>query len=120
MPGAKLPILTITNKQYFRDDGLYIYSSTDGQLDIIADTTAKITAPTCELEGAITLDGTTTIDTGHYMAFSNDGVSASGLKGVTIWSGSSFAGSGSAGWIRVNIGGLAGYIPVLSGSLPTT
>ena len=73
MPGAKLPILTITNKQYYRDDGLYIYSSTDGQLDIIADTTAKVTAPTCELEGStgITLDGDTTLAAGHSLSFND-------------------------------------------------
>ena len=47
MAGGKIPIMTITNKLYYRDDGLYIYSSADGQLDIVADTTAKIAAPTC-------------------------------------------------------------------------
>jgi len=30
--------ITSTNKLYFYDTGLYIYSSTDGQLDIVADT----------------------------------------------------------------------------------
>ena len=44
MPGAKLPILTITNRQYFRDDGMYIDGLTDGTLNITSDS-------------AITLDG---------------------------------------------------------------
>jgi hypothetical protein len=104
----------MTNKLYFRDDGLYIYSSADGQLDIIADTTAKVTAPTCELEGAVTLDGTTTIDSGHYMVFgSNDGSVASGNDGGTCkWLD---LGSGNTvGWIRLDIDVFKGYIPVYS------
>jgi len=144
MPGAKLPILTITNKQYYRDDGLYIYSSADGQLDIIADTTFKATAPTCELEGSsgITLDGDVTIDGSHtftfgtgditlggnptlsagkYLTFSNDGVSASGLVGTQLWSGGSADTNahmtGATGWLRVKIGSCNGYIPVRSGTM---
>jgi hypothetical protein len=98
MPGSKLPILTITNKQYFRDDGLYIYSSTDGQLDIVADTTAKITAPT------ITIEGITT--------YGSDGVYASG--GVDLW-GVDCPSSNTIGWIKVDVGyGSSGYIPVFS------
>ena len=44
----------------FRDSGLTIGSTTDGQLDIQADTKAKITAPTTELSEdlSITHDGT--------------------------------------------------------------
>ena len=54
------------NKHYYRDTGLYIYSSTDGQLDVIADTTFKATAPTCELEATtVTLDGNTSVDGAH-------------------------------------------------------
>ena len=34
-----------TGKAYFRDSGLYIYSSTDGQLDIVADTLCKFSTP---------------------------------------------------------------------------
>ena len=38
-----------TNKIQFRDTGLYINSSTDGQLDIDADTEVEITAPTVHI-----------------------------------------------------------------------
>lgn len=119
MPGQKLPILTITNRQYFRDSGLYIYSSTDGQLDIIADTTSKVTAPTIELEAStgVTLDGTTTLDTGHYLVFNtDDSVAASGLKAVTAWGvrgGKSMV--SAMGWVRVDIGTMHGFVPVYSG-----
>lgn len=41
----------------FYDDGLYIASSTDGQLDIVADTTLTITAPTITIVGDIGLTG---------------------------------------------------------------
>lgn len=51
-------------KQYFRDTGLYVYSSTDGQLDVIGDTKIQITAPTIALTGstALTLSGAMTMD----------------------------------------------------------
>ena len=50
-------LLTSTNRIYFRDSGLNIYSSTDGQLDIVADTTIA-------LSGAVTADSTITATTG--------------------------------------------------------
>jgi len=116
MPGAKLPILTITNKEYFRDDGLYIYSSADGQLDLIADTTAKITAPTVELEATtITMDGDLSFDTGHYLTFSNDSTVASGLNGNALISGGVMV-SSATGWVTCKIGSTTGYIPVFSSS----
>ncbi|MFA5132747.1 MAG: hypothetical protein WC444_05500 [Candidatus Paceibacterota bacterium] len=69
-----------TKKAYFRDTGLYIYSSADGQLDIVGDTTVKTTAPTIELEGstAVTLDGDTTIDGAHTFATGTGDVSING------------------------------------------
>lgn len=103
MPGSKLPILTITNKLYFRDDGLYIYSSTDGQLDITADT-------------LINLASDTSLATGKYLKFSNDGVQASGgIVSGAIWTKSTASGC-VAGWLKVKIGNIPGYIPVYSGA----
>jgi len=108
MPGSKLPILTITNKEYFRDDGLYIYSSTDGQLDIIADTTAKIGAPTVEINDTTTLKFTNnngTVASGNYSGTPFSSVDLSkGPSGTAI------------GWIKVTIGTVNGYVPVYSGS----
>ncbi len=39
----------------FRDDGLYLHSSTNGQLDVIADVKAMITAPTAEIESSTSI-----------------------------------------------------------------
>ena len=40
-------------KIYFRDTGLYVYSSANGQLDVIGDTTVKVTAPTTEIASSV-------------------------------------------------------------------
>jgi len=45
-----------TTKLQFRDSGLFINSSTNGQLDIDADVTLELTAPTIELAGATLID----------------------------------------------------------------
>jgi len=49
-----------TTKLQFRDPGLYINSSTDGQLDIDADTEVEVTAPTVDIDAstAMTIDTT--------------------------------------------------------------
>ena len=74
MPGPKYNYLNVRDELRivsgslsFGDSELCISSSTDGQLDVNADTTFKVTAPTCELEGSsgITLDGNVTIDGSH-------------------------------------------------------
>ena len=46
-----------TNKIQFRDTGLYINSSTDGQLDIVADTEIQIVATTIDMNGAADISG---------------------------------------------------------------
>ena len=45
------------NKIQFRDTGLYINSSTDGQLDIVADTEIQIAATTIDINGAADISG---------------------------------------------------------------
>jgi len=52
--------LNSTNKLLFRDTGLYINSSTDGQLDLVADTEIQIAATTIDINGAIAMDGAIT------------------------------------------------------------
>jgi hypothetical protein len=52
--------LNSTNKLLFRDTGLYINSSTDGQLDIVADTEVQIAATTIDINGAIAMNGAIT------------------------------------------------------------
>ena len=52
--------LNSTNKLLFRDSALYINSSTDGQLDLVADTEIQIAATTIDINGAIAMDGAIT------------------------------------------------------------
>jgi hypothetical protein len=70
------------NKVQFRDTGLYIHSSTDGQLDIVSDTKTQINSATIELTGIVNIAGLTTVtaankiqfrDTGLYINSSADG-----------------------------------------------
>ncbi len=48
------------NKIQFRDTGVYINSSADGQLDIVADTEIQIAATTIDIDGAVALNGAIT------------------------------------------------------------
>ena len=50
-------LVNSTEKLYFRDTGLYINSSTDGQLDIVADTEIQIAATTIDINGAADISG---------------------------------------------------------------
>ena len=43
-------------KLQFRDSGLYLNSSTDGQLDLAADTVFEVTAPTTNISASTTVD----------------------------------------------------------------
>ena len=53
-------LLTTTEKLQFRDTALYIYSSADGQLDLVADTEIQIAATTIDINGAVALNGAIT------------------------------------------------------------
>jgi len=53
-------LLATTEKIQFRDTGLYINSSADGQLDIVADTEVQIAATTIDINGAVALSGAIT------------------------------------------------------------
>mgnify|MGYP000377064910 CR=1 FL=1 len=50
-------LINSTEKVQFRDTGLYIYSSADGQLDIVADTEIQIAATTIDINGAADISG---------------------------------------------------------------
>jgi len=52
--------LNLTNKLCFYDTALSIHSSTDGQLDLIADTEIQIAATTIDINGAVAMDGAIT------------------------------------------------------------
>ena len=54
-------LIASTEKIQFRDTGLYINSSTDGQLDIVADTEVQIAATTIDINGAVDVSGNLTV-----------------------------------------------------------
>ena len=55
------PVTLATDKKVkLRDDAIYINSSADGQLDLVADTEIQIAAPTVDINGAVALDGAIT------------------------------------------------------------
>jgi hypothetical protein len=51
-------LLSTTDKVQFRDAAIYINSSVDGQLDIVADTEIQIAATTVDVNGALDVSGT--------------------------------------------------------------
>ena len=53
-------LLSTTEKLQFRDTAIYINSSADGQLDLVADTEIQIAATTIDINGAVALDGAIT------------------------------------------------------------
>ena len=72
---AGLTTVTAANKIQFRDTGLYINSSADGQLDIVADTEIQIAATTIDINGAVDVSGTTTV-----VALTASGLVTAGAK----------------------------------------
>ena len=53
-------LMNTTEKIHLRDTAIYINSSTDGQLDLVADTEIQIAATTIDINGAVALDGAIT------------------------------------------------------------
>ena len=53
-------LINSTERLNFQDTGTYIYSSTDGQLDLVADTEIQIAATTIDINGAVAMDGAIT------------------------------------------------------------
>ena len=53
-------IVSSDEKLFFRDTAIYINSSTDGQLDIVADTEVQIAATTIDINGNADVSGTLT------------------------------------------------------------
>jgi len=54
-------LMSTTEKLQFRDTAIYINSSTDGQLDLVADTEIQIAATTIDINGNVDISGTLTI-----------------------------------------------------------
>ena len=57
---AAATTIATNNKIQFRDAAIYIQSSADGQLDIVADTEVQIAATTIDINGAVALNGAIT------------------------------------------------------------
>ena len=98
------------NKLYIRDSGIYIYSSADGQLDIVADTTVAISGAvtmdsTLNVAGVTTLAGVTIITAALYLGVGvnvtgagifNSGISVAGtttVQALVAGGGASVAGT---------------------------
>jgi hypothetical protein len=54
-------LLSTTEKLQFRDTAIYINSSADGQLDLVADTEIQIAATTIDINGNVDVSGTLTV-----------------------------------------------------------
>ena len=54
-------LVNSTEKLQFRDTAIYLYSSADGQLDLVADTEIQIAATTIDINGNVDISGTLTI-----------------------------------------------------------
>ena len=73
-------LVASTEKLQFRDTALYINSSTDGQLDIVADTEVQIAATTVDINGNVDISGTLTV--GGALDFSEANISNVGTLGL--------------------------------------
>ena len=54
-------LMNSTERLNFGDTGTYIFQSTDGQLDIVADTEVQIAATTVDINGAVDISGALTL-----------------------------------------------------------
>ena len=54
-------LMNSTEKLYFRDTAIYLNSSADGQLDLVADTEIQIAATTIDINGNVDISGTLTV-----------------------------------------------------------
>ena len=74
-------LVASTEKLQFRDTAIYINSSADGQLDLVADTEIQIAATTVDINGAVDISGNLTV--GGSLTLATDSVSIDSINGVT-------------------------------------
>jgi len=55
-------LIATTEKLQFRDTAIYIHSSADGQLDLVADTEIQLAATTIDINGNVDISGTANLD----------------------------------------------------------
>ena len=71
--GLGRDVLVATDKKIqFRDAAIFLNSSTDGQLDIDADTTIQITAPTVDIDASTKVDISTDLVVGDDLTLASD------------------------------------------------
>ena len=75
--------LTTTDKVQFRDSAIYLNSSADGQLDIVADTEVQIAATTIDINGNVDISGTT-VSGGKITADAGIDIDNINIDGTTI------------------------------------
>ena len=78
-------LVASTEKLQFRDTAIYINSSADGQLDLVADTEIQIAATTIDMNGALDLSGNLTV--GGTITIGSAGISEAELEvldGLTV------------------------------------
>jgi hypothetical protein len=75
--------LSTTDKVQFRDADIYLNSSVDGQLDIVADTEIQIAATTVDLNGNLDVSGTT-VSAGKITADAGIDIDNINIDGTTI------------------------------------
>ena len=78
-------LVASTVKLQFRDTAIYINSSADGQLDLVADTEIQIAATTIDMNGALDLSGNLTV--GGTITIGSAGISEAELEvldGLTV------------------------------------
>ena len=76
-------LIASTEKLQFRDTAIYINSSTDGQLDLVADTEIQIAATTIDINGNVDISGTTN-STGKITADGGIDIDNFNIDGTTI------------------------------------
>ena len=122
-------LLNSTNEFQFRDNALKVHSSTDGQLDIDADTEVEITGTTIDMNGEATISGNLSLDGtsmelrfyegANYVGFEAPSLSADKIWVLPAADGSNNQvlktdGSGNLSWADVS----ASSIGTLSGATP--
>ena len=74
-------LVASTEKVQFRDTAIFINSSADGQLDLVADTEIQLAATTIDINGAVDISGNLTV--GGSLTLASDSVSIDSINGVT-------------------------------------
>ena len=106
-------LLSSTEKLQFRDTAIYINSSADGQLDLVADTEIQIAATTIDINGAVALNGAITGATNITLSGELDAAT------LDISGDADIDGTLEADAITINGTGIGSIYQVLAGSSDT-